>query len=255
MPSESTPDERRAFVLNSLSATGRLTTTELSAQFNISEDSARRDFRELAAEGLIQRVHGAALPLSPATMPFAARYKIASGVKDKLAQKAATYIKPGQTILFDGGTTNLAVAKHIPPALACTAITNSPPIALALADHPHIKTIIIGGTFDKHSQMTLGASVLEAVQQINADICFFGVHSIDAKAGLTTADIDEATIKAAMIQATTESIAVATSDKIGTQAAYKIGSVNQLTRLVTNAAENTPQLTAISQYGTLIDIV
>lgn len=254
MPQNPTPDERRIFILKALAKAGRLSTADLSAHFNISEDSARRDLRELAAEGLIQRVHGAALPVSPATMPFATRYKTATTTKDRLAKKAASLILPNQLVLFDGGTTNLAIAKHIPATLSFTAITNSPMIALALNDHPHARTIIIGGTFDKHSQMTLGANVLQTVQQINADICLFGIHGIDYKAGLTTADYDEAAIKTAMIDAATETIAVATADKMGTAASHKIGPTSKLNRLITEAAENTAQLDIIAKMGTKIEI-
>lgn len=253
MQPEATPDERRAYILQTLADAGRLTTAELSLHFGISEDSARRDFRQLATEGLIQRVHGAALPVSPAIVPFAARYKAASGVKDRLALKAATFIVPNQVVLFDGGTTNLAIARHIPSALTFTAITNSPQIAIALSDHINAQVVLLGGKFDKHSQMCLGASTIEAIGNINVDLCFYGVHSIDAQAGLTTSDYDEAVIKRSMINAASEVIGVATNDKIGTASAYKVGESRLLNRLVCEQSAPLDHLTAISAGGTLIE--
>ncbi|MHA7774067.1 DeoR/GlpR family DNA-binding transcription regulator [Roseibium sp. M-1] len=229
---ETSPDERRTFILRQLKHKGRLTTGELAKAFGISEDSARRDFRELAGEGLIQRVHGAALPVSPAEQPFAARYKQSAGVKNRLAKEAASMVSDGQVVLFDGGTTNLAIATHIPKTLAFTAITNSPQTALVLADHPHAEVILIGGSFDKRSRMTVGARVLDALRDISADLCFFGLHGVDAEAGLTTSHYDEAVLKRAMCEAASETVAAATAAKIGSAAAYRIGPAALLTTLI-----------------------
>lgn len=250
MQANSSPDERSAFILATLQREGRLSTSDLSAHFNVSEDSARRDFRELAAKGLIQRVHGAALAVSVGMETFSVRRGVASNAKKRLAQKAATFVLPGQVILFDGGTTNIAIAAGISRNLPFTAITNSPMIAQALNDHPLADVVILGGKFDKRSQMTLGAAVLDAIGGINADICFFGVHGIDSHAGLTTMDFDECVIKQAMIRAASEVIAVATHDKVGTAAPYRIGRTDLLTGLITEASAKPEILGLISENGT-----
>jgi DeoR/GlpR family transcriptional regulator of sugar metabolism len=251
----STPEERRAFVLRKLAEVGRIATSDLSAYFQISEDSARRDFREMAAEGLIQRVHGAALAASPAGRPFFARNRIAADAKTQLARKAAQLVTIGQTVLFDGGTTNVAIAQQLPLTLPLTVVTNSPPVATALMGHPLVEIILFGGVFDKLSQMTLGANVLEAVSNINADICFFGVHAIDCSAGLTTAGFDEASVKRAMIKSSAEIVAVATADKLGTAAAHRIGPTSAITCLITEKTANPAQIAAIRSLGTIVDLV
>jgi DeoR/GlpR family transcriptional regulator of sugar metabolism len=252
MQTDASPDERRKFILETLGRKGRLTTGDLATAFGISEDSARRDFRELAAEGLIQRVHGAALPVSPAEQPFANRYKISASPKARLAKEAASMISSGHVVLFDGGTTNLAIANKIPKSLAFTAITNSPQTATALADHPHAEIVLLGGVFDKRSQMTVGASVLNAIEHINADICFFGIHGIDPTAGLTTAHYDEAALKRAMIAASSETIAVATADKIGTAAAYRIGPAALLNTLIAEKELDPEMLRTLSESGVTV---
>lgn len=247
--SETSPDERRIFILRHLKQKGRLTTASLAQAFGISEDSARRDFRELAAEGLIKRVHGAALPLSPAEQPFADRYRQSASVKDRLAKEAASMVAPGQVVLFDGGTTNLAVAAQVPRTLAFTAITNSPQTALALIEHPHAEVIVLGGSFDKRSRMTVGARVLDALREINADLCFFGLHGIDAEAGLTTSHYDEAALKRAMCGAASETVAVAHAAKLGSAAAYRIGPAALLTTLVTEKGADPALCASLSDCG------
>lgn len=232
MQTPTSPDERRSFVLKSLRENGRLTTADLASRFDISEDSARRDFRELAAEGLIQRVHGAALPVSSASQPFTSRYKISASTKARLAKLAVAHVQEGQVVLFDGGTTNLAIATLISKTLSFCAITNSPQIATALSEHRSAEIILLGGVFDPRSQMTVGSAVLDAVGRIHADICFTGIHGIDAEHGLTTPYYDEALTKAAMIAAGDTVIAVATKDKVGFRAAHNICGIGSVDLLV-----------------------
>lgn len=238
MPIESTPDERRAFVLSKLEAKGRLSTQEVSAHFEVSEDTIRRDFRDMAAEGLIKRVHGAALLVSPGGLPFQGRYKIAAALKTRLARAAAGLVLPDQVVVIDGGTTNLEVARQLPRDLRATIVTNSPLVATSTTEHPHLEVILLGGVFDKRSQMVLGARVLDQLQAVNADLCFIGVHGIHEELGLTTAGYDEAAIKAAMIKAAAEIVAVATPDKIGTAAAHHFAALSSIDTLVT---EDTPR--------------
>ncbi|OCC05002.1 hypothetical protein BA190_11185 [Labrys sp. WJW] len=243
---ESTPDERRAFVLSELEAKGRLSTQEVSAHFEVSEDTIRRDFRDMAAEGLIKRVHGAALPVSPGGLPFQGRYKIAAGLKARLARAAAGLVLPDQVVVIDGGTTNLEVARQLPRDLRATIVTNSPLIASATTEHPHLEVILLGGIFDKRSQMVLGARVLDQLHAINADLCFIGVHGIHEEFGLTTAGYDEAAIKAAMIKAAAEVVAVATPDKFGTVAAHHFATLSSIDTLVT---EETPRARNLLEKG------
>ncbi|WP_299775530.1 DeoR/GlpR family DNA-binding transcription regulator [uncultured Tateyamaria sp.] len=254
MQANTSPDERRSFILKSLRENGRLTTTDLASKFDISEDSARRDFRELAAEGLIQRVHGAALQVSSASQPFVSRYKISAGTKARLARLAAEHVEEDQVVLFDGGTTNLAIATQIPKTLPFSAITNSPQIANALSEHRSVETILLGGVFDTRSQMTVGSAVLDAVQRVRADICFTGVHGIDAEVGLTTPYYDEALTKAAMVAAGIKVIAVATKDKVGFRAAHTICGIASLDLLIAeNHDDLAPQLSAIRRSKVIVE--
>src|SRR5205085_2541649 len=84
--------------------------------------------------GALQRVHGGALPRSPATASFTERQQQATGAKAAIAQAAMRLIRQDQVIILDGGTTPLQVAQHLPPDLRATVITHSPPVALALAE-------------------------------------------------------------------------------------------------------------------------
>lgn len=232
MSREATPEERRKFILETLEAKGRLGTSELSERFRISEDTARRDLREMASAGLLQRVHGGALPVSPGGLPFVKRYRIANEEKVRLARCASQLILPGQLVIVDGGTTNLELARQLPRDLSATIVTNSPRIATETSEHPLLEVILLGGIFDKRSQMTLGAHVLGELARVKADLCFLGIHGIHAELGLTTVGFDEATIKGAMMDASAEVVALVTQSKFGTAAPHKFAETSDLDVIV-----------------------
>src|SRR5687768_2705783 len=103
--------QRKQHILNILRRDGQVIAKAVSKELGLSEDTIRRDLRELAQEGLLQRVHGGALPSSPAVADFAARTDIQSESKVAIAQKAAQLIKDGQVVMLDGGTTCVQLAR------------------------------------------------------------------------------------------------------------------------------------------------
>src|ERR671925_11382 len=94
--------ERRQYILETLRRDGKVLATELSVALSVSEDTIRRDLRELAEAGLIQRVHGGALPRSPADASYAARQRQAPSAKAAIARAAVQLIRDGQVIILDG---------------------------------------------------------------------------------------------------------------------------------------------------------
>jgi DeoR/GlpR family transcriptional regulator of sugar metabolism len=225
--------ERRRSILQTLQREGKVHSSELSKVLRVSEDTIRRDLNELAAEGQLQRVHGGALPRSPAGASFTERQRQAPEAKAAIAQAAVRLIRHDQTIILDGGTTSLQVAQHLPADLRATVITHSPPVALALAYHPTIEVIIIGGRLYKREQVAIGAATVEAYRNIRADLCFLGIGSLHPEAGISTFDLEEAAVKRAMIASSAEVVAVAFAEKLGTAAPYVVGPLSDLTHIVT----------------------
>lgn len=225
--------ERRRSIMQTLQRDGKVYASELSKSMHVSEDTIRRDLRELAAAGQLQRVHGGALPRSPANASFTERQQQAPGVKAAIAQAAAGLIRQDQVIILGGGTTPLQVAQHLPPELRATVITHSPPVALTLAEYPAIEVIVIGGRLYKHELVAVGAATVEAYRNIRADICFLGIGSLHPEVGISTFDLEEAYVKRAMIASAAEVVALASAEKLGTAAPYIVGPVSDLTYLVT----------------------
>ena len=228
-------DERRALILDRLRTQGRVLATDLSAELDVSSDTIRRDLRELDGLGMLRRVHGGALPRHGDASPFANRARRAPEAKASIARRAADCVSDGQVIVLDGGTTTLELARALRDDLRASVITTSPPIALALADHPGLEVTVVGGTLRRNALVTVGASAVEALRVIRADVVFLGVCGLHPEIGVTTEDLEERHVKAAMIDGAAEVVALADHDKLGTAMPVVVAPMRAVTQLVTDA--------------------
>jgi len=167
-------EERHDHIRRKLAAEGRVVAAELALEFDISEDTVRRDLRELARGGECRRVYGGALPLAPDLGSIAQRQGALVESKLSLARVVAGLVAPEQTLFVDAGSTNLAVAQALPRDLAITVVTNAPAVATALADHPSCRTMVIGGQFNSDKGACLGSHALRDIQRVRADLLILG---------------------------------------------------------------------------------
>jgi DeoR/GlpR family transcriptional regulator of sugar metabolism len=241
--------ERRDQLITRLRRDGKLVARDLAAEFGVSEDSVRRDLREMAAAGLCQRVHGGALPASPAIGSHAKRSGIVPDSKRRVGARAAELILPGTTAILDGGTTGLAIADALRPDLAATVITHSPLTAAALADHASVDVIIIGGRLHKRSSCACGAAAAEAAGGIAADLFLLVVAGIHPKAGLTAGDLDEAAMRRILVGRAADTYVVASIEKIGTVAPYAVVGLADVAGVITDAPEGDPAVSQLREQG------
>lgn len=233
---------RKQQILALLKNNGQVIAKEVSQSIGVSEDTIRRDLRELAQEGLLQRVHGGALPASPAVADFAGRESITPEGKIAIGCAAAQMIRSGQVVILDGGTTARQVARHIPIDLKATVVTHSPTIAVELLNHPDIEVILIGGRLFKHSVVAVGAAAMEAISHVHADIYFMGVTGIHPRTGLTTGDFEEAAVKRALSHAAADTIVLASSEKLNAASPYAVVSLDEISGIITEQSAD-PALT------------
>jgi DeoR/GlpR family transcriptional regulator of sugar metabolism len=226
-------EERRRAILELVRTHGRVRAADLARDLGVSPDTVRRDLDELAAAGLVRRVHGGALPAAPPGGGWAARRAQDPATKAGIARAAAGLARDGDVILLDGGTTTLQVAHHLAADLRATVLTNSPPIAVALAGHPSVQVCVIGGTLDKAALVTVGAAALDALRAVRADLCYLGVCGLHPEVGITTTELEERHVKRAMIDGSTRVVALADADKLGTAGPFVVGPLGDLTHLVT----------------------
>ena len=195
------------------------------------------------------RSHGGALPPASGARPYAARREQAPAAKAAIARATCRLLRSGQVILLDAGTTTLEVARHLPADLNATIVTNSPPIAVALAEHPSVEVTMLGGRLDKGARATVGAATIEALRAIRADILVLGVCSLHPDIGITVNDLEESYIKRAMIANAAEVVAVSSADKLGSAAPFVVGPVEELTHLITERSSPQAQLDLYRSHG------
>jgi len=240
---------RKQLLLSRLKQDGKLVAKDLSQEMGVSEDTIRRDLRELAREGLLQRVHGGALPSSPAMADFTAREEIRHDGKAAIGRAAAAMIQDGQVVILDGGTTSREIARHLNRELRATVVTHSPTIALELLQHPTVEVILIGGRLFKHSVVAVGAACLEAIGKLRADTFFMGVTGVHPETGLTTGDFEEAGIKRALSHAAADTYVLASAEKISAASPYLVVEWSEVTGIITESSVSETLLAPYQEMG------
>jgi len=233
--------QRKQLILQRLKATGQVVAKELAAEFDTSEDTIRRDLRELAQTGALQRVHGGALPASAAVGDLRVREGVSVDDKAALGRAGASLIRDGQLVILDGGTTAIQVARHLAPGLRATLVTHSPNVAVELAAHAHIEIIMLGGRLFRHSMVNVGAAVIDAASRLRADLYLMGVTGVHPDAGLSTGDAEEAAVKRALHARAAETVVLASAEKLLAASAFEIAPLKEISGLV--VPDDTPPRT------------
>jgi DeoR/GlpR family transcriptional regulator of sugar metabolism len=241
--------ERRQVILEQLHRDGRVVATELSDALDVSIDTVRRDLRELADTGQVRRVHGGALPPVVGARAYEVRREQATAAKQAIARRTVSMLQDDQVILLDAGTTTLEVARSLPPTLHATVITNSPAIAVELAEHPSVEVAMLGGIVAKEPRAVVGAATVEALRSIRADVLVLGVCSLHPEIGITVLELEESYVKRAMVASAADVVAVSAADKLGSAGPYVVAPITELTHLVVEEPLDADQLEPYRRLG------
>jgi len=237
--------QRKQLILSRLSSDRQVIAKDLANEWGISEDTIRRDLRELAAAGKLQRVHGGALPSSEAVGDLRVREQVSVDDKLALGRAGAALIHPGQVVILDGGTTSIQVARHLAPDLRATVVTHSPNVAVEVARHPHVEIIMLGGRLFRHSMVNVGAAVIDAASRLRADLYLMGVTGVHPEAGLSTGDAEESAVKRALHERAAETVVLASAEKLLAASAFVIAPLAELSLLVVPAGTPAKAVTAL----------
>lgn len=240
--------DRKTHLLAILSRTGSIIAREVSRDLQVSEDTIRRDLRELAKAGRLKRVHGGAVPVAAANAPFPRRMGIATPEKTEIGKRAAAMIEPGQAVFVDGGTTALHLVRNLPQRLRATIITHSPNIAVELLGHDNVDVEIVGGRLSRHSVVTGGAATIAWLDRYRPDLCFMGATGLHPDQGITTGESEDAEVKRAVITRSGAAIILASSEKFGAVSSFEVARWPDIAGLV--VAEQA-QAKAIRLFGHL----
>ena len=243
--------ERQEFILHQLNLHNKILCADLSNKMGVSDDTIRRDLQELAQEDKLIKVHGGALSKSFHT---AFDRKMVYNLEDKniIAQKTAALVQSGMYILTSGGTSILEFAKSLDSNLNATFFTCSLNAAIEFAHHPSIEVVMIGDKVSKDSMLTTGASAVQTIESIQADLCILGINSLDTQFGLSENDWEVVQIKKAMIKASKKTICIGISEKLNSQQKIKVANLDEIDILITELDPNDPILLPFKHKGLTI---
>lgn len=231
--------ERRQAILYRLQ-TSPLDVEGLEAEFQVSASTIRRDLAQLAAEGHVLRTYGgAAMP----ELPIQQRATVNLTAKRAIACKAASFVRDGETVMLDSGTTTGALAV----ALASRrkklhVVTNGLNAMAALAEATDIELTILGGTLRKISCGTIGPAAESALRRLSAHHAFVSGDGVVATRGICEATGYQAALKELMMQQAQAVYVLADAEKLGRLAASSWAPFPACWTLITDAQASAAQL-------------
>jgi DeoR family fructose operon transcriptional repressor len=234
----SLPARRRFELIRLAKREGQLSITQLSSQFGVSADTIRRDLDLLSVRGLVRRTHGGAIAadfLAQSESGPAQRACVCAVEKTRIAKCAATFIKNGESLILNGGSTTQFFASELSGKRDLTVVTNALGVPPVLPHHAVRDIVLLGGEYRPESNTTVGSIAFCGAVPVNTDTAIVGVGGI-ALDGLYTGLLQDATMTGNMIAHARRTIVLADSTKFGRRLLGHIASLDKIDILVTDAA-------------------
>ena len=232
--------KRRSRIIEELGRNQNIKVADLSNILGVSDVSIRRDLQILEDSGLIKRVHGGAVAVPDPKLGAALsdRWYRNREKKERIGKAAAEMIQKGDRVILDSGTTPLLVARNLPREFvssgSLTVITSSLPIVRELGIYPNIHLILLGGVYLSAYDLTVGPQTIESLKNLHADKMFLGTDGLTFDQGITTANVLEAEVDRAMVEASNQVICVSDSSKIGVKGLVSIMPMTRMNTLITD---------------------
>jgi DeoR family transcriptional regulator of aga operon len=228
--------KRRSTILDLLEKRGDISVVSMSKMFKVSEVTIRNDLAKLEEKGLLIRTRGGAIKKVPITYDLSLNQRLNKNKfeKQKIGKRAMEYIKNGDTIVMDSGSTTLEVAKNLKAFKDIKLITNSLPIADLVADFNGVEVIVPGGILRKEMRSLIGPMAERNLMNYHCDIAFLAVDGIEANEGIYTPVIHEATLCQIMMQVSNKVVVVCDSSKFLRKSFVKIAPISDVDIIITD---------------------
>lgn len=254
-------EQRRALILDEVRRRGGVRVNELTRKLSVSDMTVRRDLDALARQGVIEKVHGGAVPVVEASTHepgFEAKSALELSAKEDIARAAVAMAVPGTAIALSGGTTTFALAHHLLDVPDLTVVTNSVRVADVFhtaqrggtggVTRPGAATVVLTGGVRTPSDSLVGPVADQAIRSLHFDVLFLGVHGISIEAGLSTPNLAEAETNRRFVRAARRVVVVADHTKWGTVGLSSFARLAEVDTLVTDAGLSKEAQEQISEH-------
>lgn len=229
--------ERQQAILQLLWAGGELNVADLSAQFDVSDMTVRRDLTQLEAAGLVRRTRGGAALAGNGSFepPFALRARSNPELKARIAAEAARLVHDGQTVILDGGTTGVALARALMGRRITVCALNLR-VAELLSSDAATRVMVPAGSVRTGEGSISGPEVESTLRQYSFDLYLMTVSGFEATRGFTEWNREDAAAKRAAHANARGTLAICDSTKYGSTAFAYVCGTTEVDALVTDAA-------------------
>lgn len=209
------PGARKKHILAKLDLEGSVQVLELAEELRVSKVTIRNDLDDLANKGVLVRTHGGAItPEKHGSSRFITQtINEYTDQKRAVARLAASFVKTGQSIIIDNGSTTLHIAQYI-SNLSITVTTSSLLVMQELMHAEKVDLLMAGGILRRPSMGLMGNLSKEFYRNIHADWCFLGAAGYSSKYGVFCTNLIEADTKQTMIQSASKVCLLADSSKM-----------------------------------------
>ncbi len=230
--------ERRNAILAKLSLEGKVIVSELSLEFDVTEETIRRDLEKLDKEGLAQKTYGGAVLNHGLNtdLPFTVRKRSNVEQKEKIAEKISQMIHDGDYIMLDSSSTAIYVTKYIKNLKNITLITNSVETLIELADKENWNVLSTGGTLKPGALSLLGTTAERMVRSFHVDLAVCSSKGLDLGMGITDSNEKDSEIKRAIFSSATRKILAVDSSKFDKISFVRVGDITDVDTIVTDSA-------------------
>jgi DeoR/GlpR family transcriptional regulator of sugar metabolism len=254
MPKKIFVEERRNKILDYVQRLNRVNVTELAEKLEVTKATIRLDLTFLEGEGLIHRTHGGGIkrndnPAFWKTIRIEERLITYKEEKKRIAEFAAQFIHDGESVVIDGGSTNIYVAEYLVGKKELMVVTNSPAVGTIFLRETKNKVLLLGGEFLRES-FTVADSTTEAIlRNMRFTAAIIGATGITPEEGLFCNNSQEGQVKRMMIHNSSKTIVVSDSSKINAHTFYCFSEFEHIDILITDKNISKEALHTIRQKG------
>lgn len=231
--------ERHRLIEEMLKQTGSIIISDISSALKCSEETVRRDLKEMESSGLLKRIHGGAfLPeREDKTVPLSLRKLYITKEKDEIAKMViSNFVQENDVIMLDSSTTCLHLAKMlIETQMFVTIITNSLSI-ISLFNTPcnNIRLICIGGRYKSRTHSFIGPKAIQSLSSYRVDKSFISCSAIDMNHGLLDNNENESDIRKTMLKHSTNHFLLIDHTKFSDSGDYIIDQFSTGSTVITD---------------------
>lgn len=251
------PEERRQEILLRALENGRVSVSELSQAFGVSEVTIRADLQALAEQNLVVRTHGGAIPAGRTSPELSLTFRRQQHVREKsrIGEAGADLVANGDAIFLDTSSTARAIARNLKHRRDLTIITNSLAVVQEMLDAPGVTVVMPGGTLRRETASLIGTNGLEMLERFNLQKGFFGAHGISHPEGLTDVSMSEAEVKRAVVELCREVIAVLDATKWGRAGVASFAKPEDVDLIITGAEAPAELVDQVREMGIEVIVV